>query len=131
MDIQQPYMPYYTTLKERSRELRKNQTCAEYLLWQEIRGRKILGFKFTRQKSIMDYIADFYCAELFLIIEVDGSSHDEKQEYDEMRDRELESYGIHIKRYLNEEIEQQLPFVIQDLTQYIQTLSVSRLNLPC
>jgi len=123
-------MPYFTSLKERSRELRKNQTNAESILWNEIRGRRLLGYKFTRQKPIMDYIADFYCAELLLIIEVDGSSHDEKQEYDDMRDNDLETHGFHIKRYQNEEIEQNISSVIQDLTRYIQTLLISRSSLP-
>jgi very-short-patch-repair endonuclease len=124
------YMPYYTSLRERSWELRKNQTCAEYLLWNGIRGRKLLGYKFTRQKPLMDYIVDFYCAELLLIIEVDGSSHADRQEYDEIRDNELKMYGFHIKRYQNEEVKQNLSQVIDDLTRYMKDLSVSRLSLP-
>jgi very-short-patch-repair endonuclease len=124
-------MPYLTSLKQRSRNLRQESTCAEQLLWEALRGRKILGYKFTRQKPILGYIADFYCAELLLIIEVDGLSHTKQtQEYDEMRTMELQVNGFTVKRYLNEEIEQALPSVIENIIEHIQTHTASRVSLP-
>ena len=86
----------------------------------------MLGYKFTRQKPLLGYIADFYCAELLLIIEVDGSVHDETGEYDALRSDELRDHGFHLKRYRNEDIDFDLSSVIKDLTQYIQTILQSR-----
>lgn len=126
MKIIQPYAYYRTTLTERARELRRQETPAEKRLWEELRGRKVLGYKFTRQKPLLGYIADFYCAELLLIIEVDGSVHDETGEYDALRSDELRDHGFHLKRYRNEDIDFDLSSVIKDLTQYIQTILQSR-----
>lgn len=67
--------PYNPKLKELARQLRKNMTLGEVLLWQEIRNRK-LGVQFHRQVPIKEYIVDFYCHELLLVIEIDGSTHD-------------------------------------------------------
>ena len=69
-------MIYYNkNLKAFSRKLRNNSTLSEVLLWSELKGRKILGYRFTRQKPLGKYIADFYCFELKLVIEIDGESH--------------------------------------------------------
>ncbi len=126
MKIIQPYAPYRATLTKRAQELRRQETPAEKRLWEELRGRKLLGYKFTRQKPILGYIVDFYCAELLLIIEVDGSVHDETGEYDALRSDELRDHGFHLKRYRNEDIDFELSYVINDLTQFIQTIAVPR-----
>lgn len=67
--------PYNPKLKELARQLRKNMTLGEVILWQEIRNRK-LGVQFHRQVPIKEYIVDFYCHELLLVIEIDGSTRD-------------------------------------------------------
>jgi len=126
MDIRKPFVHYSRSLVERSRELRRQETSAEKQFWEIVRGKKLLGYKFTRQKPILGYIVDFYCAELLLIVEIDGSSHDQKQEYDHERTDELAAHGFSIKRYANEDVEMNLSFVVQDLTHHIQTLSISR-----
>lgn len=87
--------PYNPKLKELARELRKNMTLGEVLFWQEIRDEK-LGYQFHRQIPILNYIVDFFCHELQLGIEVDGSSHDHSKtsEEDLERQTELEELGI-------------------------------------
>jgi len=74
-------IPYNPKLKELARELRKNSTLSEVLLWLKIKG-KVMGVEFHRQVPIDNFIVDFYCHELMLAIEIEGSSHDEKQDYD-------------------------------------------------
>lgn len=61
---------------EKRRELRNNSTKAESLLWQQLKGKQVAGFKFRRQYSVGKFVLDFYCAERKLAIELDGSSHD-------------------------------------------------------
>jgi very-short-patch-repair endonuclease len=85
------------------RELRRNATEAEILLWHELRNRK-LNFKFRRQKNIGHYIIDFYCVELRLAIEVDGPIHEIQLEYDQARDEFLTACGITTLRLKNYEI---------------------------
>ena len=75
-------------LLELARELRKRQTSAETLLWQLLRDRRLLGFKFRRQHQFGDYVADFYCHEAKLVIECDGRVHQasERWQHDQNRD---------------------------------------------
>lgn len=69
------YLPYNKNLKQFSRNLRNNSTLSEVLLWQQLRAGNISGYKFNRQKPLDNYIVDFYCKKLNLVIEVDGASH--------------------------------------------------------
>ncbi len=89
--------------KEKRRSLRSFPTKAEYVLWQEIRKKK-LGYLFRRQFGIGNCIVDFYCDELKLVIEADGPVHEEQKEYDFKRDKFLESQGCCILRFKNDEI---------------------------
>ena len=79
--------PYEKYLKENSQKLRVDQTDAERKLWQRINRDQLLGFRFNRQKPLLSYIVDFYCAKAKLIIELDGSQHYESdyQEKDALR----------------------------------------------
>lgn len=85
---------------------RKNMTKAEMILWNELKTKKLNGYKFRRQHPIQKYIVDFYCHELKLIIEVDGGYHNEKEqiEYDKIRDNILKLKGVEILRFTNEEV---------------------------
>ena len=78
---------------DKARELRQRETKAEKVLWYNIRDRKINGLKFRRQHALDIFIADFYCHEIKLVVEIDGSIHDlkENQEYDIGRSEELNS----------------------------------------
>ena len=99
---------------KRARELRQNMTKAEERLWKELRNRKFLGLKFLRQHPFIYqvihnepryFIADFYCAEKKLVIEVDGKIHDFQEEEDKWREDILKSLDLKILRIKNEEVE--------------------------
>ncbi|MFP5041833.1 leucine--tRNA ligase [Parasediminibacterium sp. JCM 36343] len=100
-----------------SKENRKNATEAEAILWNEVRNRKINGFKFRRQHPIAGYIPDFVCLEQKMIVEIDGGYHDEieQQKFDEARAGWLAEHGYTMLRFTNEEILNQLPSVIEKL----------------
>jgi len=89
---------------QRARELRKNQTDAEGLLWRHIRNRQLNGYKFRRQFPIGSYIVDFVCLSLKLIIEVDGSQHMSNINYDNTRTQYLESHGFQVIRFWNNDV---------------------------
>ncbi|HNT27959.1 MAG TPA: endonuclease domain-containing protein [bacterium] len=113
-------------LKALARENRKNPTKAEERIWYELlQNKQMLGHRFLRQKPIGQFIADFYCAELKLVIEIDGQSHDYKLEHDEERTIELNKRGITVFRYTNDEVLQNLEAVRADLERRITSLSVS------
>lgn len=94
---------YKNNLTSFARENRNAGNLAEALLWNELKQRK-LGFRFTKQKPIGKYIVDFYCPKLAFIIELDGNSHDNKYEYDSVRDKYLQSLGLFVMRIDNEDI---------------------------
>jgi very-short-patch-repair endonuclease len=80
-------------------------TKAEQKIWFEVlSNKKLLGYKFIKQRIIYNYILDFYCSELMLAIEIDGQSHDNKQEYDKNRDDFLKACGIKVFRFTNQEV---------------------------
>jgi very-short-patch-repair endonuclease len=89
-----------------ARSLRRKMTEAERILWNELKDRKMNGLKFRRQHPIHYYIADFYCHEKKLIIEVDGGIHKDKaiREHDENRSAEFERLGIRVIRITNEQV---------------------------
>ena len=100
-------------------QLRTNMPKPEEVLWQKIR-RKQLGVKFRRQHGIGRYIVDFYCAELNLVIEIDGDSHfsDEGKEKDTIRDSFMETLGIKVLRFTNEEVMKQTESVLERIIQF-------------
>ena len=87
-------LPYNPALKERARKLRKARNLPEVLFWNQVKNKQFKGYDFDRQKIIGNYIVDFYCTNCHVVIEIDGSSHDNKQEYDAARDAYLESLGL-------------------------------------
>lgn len=93
-------------LYQYGRELRKESTAAEKLLWNHLRNRKLNGLKFRRQHPIDKFVVDFYCHEKKLVIELDGGVHDikENKEYDEARTSMLAGLGIYVIRVRNEEV---------------------------
>ncbi|HMN47871.1 MAG TPA: endonuclease domain-containing protein [Ignavibacteriaceae bacterium] len=95
-----------TSEKEKRRKLRKDQTFCEKIMWTYLRDRKTLGYKFRRQYSVDHYVIDFYCPELKLAIELDGSIHDEPDqiEHDKHRQDYLEKFGITFLRITNDEL---------------------------
>ena len=105
---------YNPKLKELARELRKNSTLSEVLLWLKIKG-KTMGVEFHRQVPIDNFIVDFYCHELMLAIEIDGSSHDEKQDYDQNRQLILENLGVRFIRFRDIDVKQRMGWVLEEL----------------
>lgn len=89
-------LPYNKQLVSRARNLRKSHSLPEALLWREIKGRKINGLDFDRQKIIGNYIVDFFCAGIGTIIEIDDKTHELKEQYDNVRDSYLQSLGLRI-----------------------------------
>ncbi len=102
---------------DRAKELRQTETEAEKLLWEQLRAKKINGFKFRRQHAIERFIADFYCHKAKLVIEVDGGIHKkaEIKERDKNRSAEIEKYDVKIIRFTNEEIFNNMERVIEKI----------------
>ncbi len=99
------YKYYRVILTEAARINRNNPTPEEAKLWTEVlRNRQMMGYKFLRQKPLEKYIVDFYCSKLQLVIELDGSSHNEKEEYDINRTQVLQKTGLKVIRYYNRKI---------------------------
>lgn len=109
-------------LFEFSKIFRKTQTDAQDIIWQSLRNRKMLGFKFRRQHPLGKYIADFYCFEAKLVIEIDGGIHNqlENKEYDENRSIELEELGITVIRFTNEMVSCDLNKVLDIIKEHLQ-----------
>ncbi|MBV6493867.1 MAG: hypothetical protein LDLANPLL_01891 [Turneriella sp.] len=107
-----------TTLLKHARELRKNQTNAEELLWQFLRNRQFNNLKFRRQHPLKaNFILDFYCAEAKLGIEIDGNHHKnpDQQKYDELRTEIIKQYKINIIRFTNDEVLNKTLQVLQQI----------------
>lgn len=104
-------------IQDKAKELRLKQTKAEKVLWNELRNKKLNGCKFRRQHPVMQFIADFYCHEKKLIIEIDGDIHSkpENKEYDSYRTYELEQFDIKVLRFTNEQVLNYLEFVLNKI----------------
>ena len=110
---------------DRARELRANTTEPEKILWDRISNRQLDGFKFRRQHPINTYIADFYCHQAKLVVELDGLIHyyPENKEYDKSRNLEMEGLGIRVIRFRNEEIFDSLDLVIKTIRKELSPLT--------
>ena len=99
--------------------MRHTATDAEHLMWQILRAKRFMNLKFRRQHVIEPYIVDFYCHEIGLVIELDGSQHgtDEGQEYDAERTKFLEGLGLTVVRYWNSDVLGRMDVVLEDLWQ--------------
>jgi len=93
-----------TKEKEKRRRLRNNPTYTEKVLWLSLRKRQILGVRFLRQYGVNYFVIDFYAPKIKLAIEVDGSSHIGKEEYDAERQKYIESFDIKMIRFTDEQV---------------------------
>lgn len=100
-----------------AKKLRQNSTIAENKLWEQLRNRKLNGIKFRRQHPIQNYIADFFCCETKLVIEIDGGYHliPESMEYDSIRTKDLNDLGIKVLRFTNEQVIENINFVLESI----------------
>ena len=114
----------YQLLCQNAKYNRKHPTKAEELLWEHLRGKQ-LGVRFRRQHPVYDYIPDFVCLSLNLIIEVDGDYHlaEEQKLSDEKRDAYLMTFGFHIIRFTNEEVLHNLNKVLNKIKTAMNKLS--------
>ena len=99
-------------LRLRAKEMRRNPTKAEALMWEELRAHRLDNLKFRRQHLIAPYIVDFYCAACSLVIEIDGGVHDDRKTYDQSRTDYLESLGYCVLRFTNEEVVEDISMVL-------------------
>ena len=106
---------YNPKLKALAAHLRSQGTKSEIILWNQLKGSQVNGFRFIRQKPIGDYIVDFYCKEVGLVIELDGLSHqsNEVMDLDERKQSYLESIGLKVIRFEDEDVIRDLPNVMR------------------
>ena len=96
----------------RAKELRRESTPAEQLLWSRLRGSQLSGFHFRRQQIVRGFIADFYCHKAALIIELDGDAHKGQEDYDADRDRILNANGFLTIRFENRQVAEGIDSVL-------------------
>lgn len=120
------YHYYNKNLKDYARELRTQTVSrAERYLWKSVLSKKQTGYRFLRQRPIDNFIVDFFCPELKLIIEIDGNSHWNKGDYDKKRQTTLENLGFTIIRYQEGEVLNNLAGVIVSLEHLIHCLNTN------
>lgn len=103
------------TMQARARQLRCEQTPAEALLWEHLRNRRFMGLKFRRQHPLGRFVADFYCAQHRLVVELDGAVHQKRGEYDDLRTEELEAKGYRVLCFTNSQVVQDLEWVLEQI----------------
>ena len=114
------FLPYDPRLRPLARQLRKQGTLGEVLLWRAVR-KQALGWEFHRQVPIGRYIVDFFCPERMLALEVDGSGHDHEAAYyeDQRRQRELEAMGVRFLRFRESEVRDNLRGVVAAIQEWL------------
>ena len=113
-------LPYNPNLQDRAREMRNNSTKSEIKFWCELIRKKETGYQFYRQKVIDNYIVDYYCAKLKLVVEIDGESHEGKGEYDKNRDDILNSYGLKVLHYNDSTVLNNFQLVEKDFKEQLK-----------
>ena len=118
--VRQQILRYNPELKTRARHLRQHMTRGEVLLWNKLKQRQVLGYHFSRQRPIAEWIVDFFCPVLSLAIEIDGSSHDLKEEKDRRRDRQLADLGVYVLRFWDAEVKNDIQSVVERIEAWIR-----------
>jgi len=110
-----PIIPYNPRLVKLARKLRSKSTLSEIILWQHLKKGQVHGFDFHRQRPVDNYIVDFICCELWLVIELDGYSHllEDQSENDRRREERLCDLGLKVIRFWDEEIIEDIDGVLQ------------------
>ena len=107
-------------IAERAKTLRREMTPAEHALWARLRGNRLHDLHFRRQQCLHGFIVDFYCHAASLVIEIDGSIHDETKDADEERDRILKVHGFTMLRLSNAEVIDGIEGTLQRITEACQ-----------
>ncbi|KQS92909.1 endonuclease domain-containing protein [Chryseobacterium sp. Leaf394] len=113
------YLPYNPNLKILLPKKRKAGILNEVIFWKKVRAKNFHKIDFDRQRIIGNYIVDFYVKTLGLIVEIDGSSHDEKEIYDGIRQDYLESLGLKVFRISDFDVKNNLSVVMKELEDFI------------
>ena len=121
--MEKPKVHTSTAVRQQARQLRREMTPAEKLLWERLRDRRLHGLKFRRQHPYGPFVADFYCAEHRLVVELDGSIHATTADYDQARTRQLEAFGCRVLRFSNALVETALEEVLQAIWEACQPSS--------
>jgi very-short-patch-repair endonuclease len=120
------FIPYNKSLKEFSRELRNHSTLSEVLLWNKLRAIQFRGYGFNRQKPLNQYIVDFYCKKLNLVIEIDGGSHD--NDFASINDQErqviLQSFGLSFLRFSDLDLKRKIELVLEEINGFIDDFEI-------
>jgi len=113
---------------DNARKLRNNMTFAERIMWDELKNRRLFKVRFRRQHPIDIFVADFYCHELKLVIEIDGDIHlkNEVLEYDDGRNHDIEKFGIKILRFTNDQVINHRSAVITEIQSMINQIRSSQ-----
>jgi len=118
--VRNQWIEYNPRLKQIARKLRNDMTLSEILLWQHIKGKQLSGYDFHRQKPINEYVVDFYCPRLKLVIEIDGDSHEGKEEADRIRQEKLESLGLTVMRFWDWDVKSNVDGIVEHLREWIE-----------
>ena len=115
--MNRPIIPYNPKLKKLARKLRNNSTKSEIILWQHLKQGQMLEFDFHRQRPVDQYIVDFICSELWLVIELDGYTHqlDERLEKDLIRESRLNELSLRVIRFWDEEVTHDIDTVLNEI----------------
>ncbi|MBR2234718.1 MAG: DUF559 domain-containing protein [Prevotella sp.] len=116
--------------KDRRKSLRNNLTPAEATLWRALRSRSAGGWKFRRQQGIGPFILDFYCPQIRLCIELDGSAHDFRNDYDDERTAYLKTQGIRVVRFRNEQVFTCLTGVVAEIVRVCNEIANGMIQTP-
>ena len=121
-----PKILYKSYLKPLARQLRSNMTDSELLLWSRIRRRQILDIQFYRQRSIGNYIIDFFAPRVRLVIELDGGQHFDEEyiKKDQIRDAYLKNLGLRVLRFDNDQVMRSLEEVLEEIYRTIQAQEI-------
>ncbi len=120
-------IPYNPALKTLARELRKKSTPAEIELWNALKNIQDSGYDFDRQKPLGDFIADFYSSDLALVIEIDGSSHNNSEVLEADRQKEIafNNFGLNVLRFLHDDVLNDINSILRVLDLYIDCFNAN------
>ncbi|MEX0779009.1 MAG: DUF559 domain-containing protein [Balneolales bacterium] len=117
--MKKSFIPYAKHLKEKARFLRNNSAPSEILLWKHLKGKQMLGYDFHRQKPLDQFIVDFFCHDLMLVIEIDGESHRTREQEDLIRQNRLEQLGLEFLRFDDLEVKRVMGRVLEIIEDWI------------
>jgi very-short-patch-repair endonuclease len=100
---------------------RQHMTFGEKCFWNMVRKNQVNGFRFRRQQVIHGFVADFYCNQINLVVEIDGGIHEQQKDYDKLRTQIINQHGIQVIRFTNEEVVNKSDLVLAKLKEFVKT----------